>query len=391
MKSFLNLLKREFKLFWNNNVLRLLFIGAPLLYGILLGYVYSKGKVTDLPIVVVDQDQSSMSRQIINMFEDTEVLNVTHIKTDKTNLDQEAIDYGATSVVEIPRGFEKKVLTGKSPEILNIINTGNVLTANYSAKAIQTVLGTLKAGVQMETLRKQGTPEALLQASYEPFKVTLTKKYNRSGNYMYYLWPGVLATVLQQVLMLALALSFASEYENGTFKELTEKTSLGSMIAVKIIPYLIMSFGIWLMYWGFTFWFRIPINDNIWPLTLVAGIFVLAVCFIGILVSILIPNQLKATEILMVVATPSFIVSGFTWPLSQMPVWVQYISNCIPLTHFLEAFRILLVEKGSIAQTYPAIMAMVWIAVVCGILSVIALYFKRRKVFRDRNRLLDVN
>jgi ABC-2 type transport system permease protein len=64
-------------------------------------------------------------------------------------------------------------------------------------------------------------------------------------------------------------------------------------------------------------------------LTFVAGVFVISVSFIGVLVSILVPNQLKATEILMVIATPSFILSGFTWPLSQMPVWVQAISNVI--------------------------------------------------------------
>ena len=197
---------------------------------------------------------------------------------------------------------------------------------------------------------------------------------------MYFLWPGVLATVLQQVLLLALALSFASEYENGTFAELTEKTSLFSMLAVKIIPYLIMSFGIWLLYWALTFWFRIPINENLGALTLIAGVFVLSVTFIGILVSIVIPNQLKATEVLMVVATPSFILSGFTWPLSQMPVWIQHIASGIPLTHFLKAFRILLVEGGSVSQTFPAVMGMIWIGVVCGIGSVIALYFKRRQV-----------
>ena len=232
----------------------------------------------------------------------------------------------------------------------------------------------------METLRKQGTPEALLSSSYEPFKTSFVKKFNRGTNYMYFLWPGVLATVLQQVLLLALALSFASEYENGTFAELTEKTSLFSMLAVKIIPYLIMSFGIWLLYWALTFWFRIPINENLGALTLIAGVFVLSVTFIGILVSIVIPNQLKATEVLMVVATPSFILSGFTWPLSQMPVWIQHIASGIPLTHFLKAFRILLVEGGSVSQTFPAVMGMIWIGVVCGIGSVIALYFKRRQV-----------
>lgn len=380
MKNFLNLLGREFRLFWSNNVLRLLFIGAPILYGVMLGYVYKKGKVTDLPIIVVDEDMSSLSHKAIEMFQDNEILDVVRIKPNSQNLQKEVIDYEAACVVKFPKNFEKDVLTRQNPEILTIVNTGNVLTANYASGAIQLSLGTLKAGTQMETLRKQGTPEALLSSSYEPFKTSFVKKFNRGTNYMYFLWPGVLATVLQQVLLLALALSFASEYENGTFAELTEKTSLFSMLAVKIMPYLIMSFGIWLLYWALTFWFRIPINENLGALTLIAGVFVLSVTFIGILVSIVIPNQLKATEVLMVVATPSFILSGFTWPLSQMPVWIQHIASGIPLTHFLKAFRILLVEGGSVSQTFPAVMGMIWIGVVCGIGSVIALYFKRRQV-----------
>lgn len=380
MKTFISLLGREFRLFWGNKILRLLFIGAPLLYAILLGGVYQKGKVTDLPIIVVDEDRSTMSGKIIDMFEDNEVLRVALLKPDETNLTREAIDLEAACIVKIPKGFEAGVLTKQAPEVLTIVNTSNVLTANYASGAIQLVLGTLKAGVQMETLRKQGTPEALLQASYEPFKTTFVKKYNRSTNYMYFLWPGVLATVLQQVLLLGLALSFASEYEAGTFKELARKTSLPGMIAVKVLPYLLMSFGIWLIYWAFTYWYRIPVNENMGALTLVAGVFVLAVCFMGILVSILIPNQLKATEVLMVVATPSFILSGFTWPLSQMPGWVQHIAAGIPLTHFLKAFRILLVEHGQMAQVWPAVTGMLWIGAVCGLASMVALYLKRRQV-----------
>lgn len=382
MKNFLNLLSREFRLFWSNNILRLLFIGAPILYAILLGYTYQKGKVTDLPIIVVDEDRSSMSAKIIEMFGDNEVLNVVRIKPNSDNLANEAIELEAACIVQIPKNFEKDVLTRQNPEILTIVNTGNILTANYASGAIQLALGTLKAGTTMETLRKQGTPEALIGSSWEPFKTSFIKKYNRSTNYMYFLWPGVLATVLQQVLLLALALSFASEYENGTFAELTERTSLFSMIVVKVVPYLIMSFGIWMLYYGFTFWFRIPVNENLGALTLVAGVFVAAVCMIGILVSILIPNQLKATEVLMVVATPSFIISGFTWPLSQMPVWVQWVASGIPLTHFLKAFRILLVERGNILQTLPAVTGMFLIALIAGVAAVIALYFKRRQVKR---------
>ncbi|SHM12741.1 ABC transporter permease [Flavobacterium chilense] len=384
MQNFFSLLKREFRLFWNNNVLRLLFIGAPILYGVLLGYVYGKGKVTDLPIIVVDQDRSELSSKAIQMFEDNEVLSIASIRYDQNNLSQLAIQKEATCVVIIPKGFEKMTLTKKYPEITTIVNTSNVLTANYASTAIQVCLGTLKAGVQIETLRKQGVPENLLASQYEPFKTTFIKKYNRSTNYMYFLWPGVLATVLQQVLLLGLALSFASEFENRTFKNLVQRCpSILKMLAVKIIPYMIMSFGVWLIYWLFTLWFRLPFYENLLPLTFIAGIFVLSVSFIGILVSVVVPNQLKATEILMVIATPSFILSGFTWPLSQMPQAVQAIANVIPLTHFLKAFRILIIENGTFSQTTKPIWNMIIIGLVCFVAAYIALYFKKKNVLKE--------
>lgn len=385
MRTFFELLKREFRLFWNNSVLRVLFIGAPIMYGVLLGYVYSKGKVTDLPIIVVDQDQSKLSKRAIEMMDDNEVLYVAALKFDENDLSRLMIEKDAASVVIIPDGFEKQVLTKKYPEITTIVNTANVLTANYASSAIQVVLGTLKVGVQLETLRKQGIPENLLMSQYEPFKTTFIKKNNRATNYMYFLWPGILATVLQQVLMLGLALSFAAEFENGTFKELVNRSSSTfKLLLVKIIPYLFMSFGIWLLYWFFTWWFDIPFYQNLGILTLVAGLFVLSVCFLGILVSILIPNQLKATEVLMVVATPSFILSGFTWPLSQMPVWIQCIANAIPLTHFLPIFRILIIENGPIDLVYPFVNNLAIITIIGFILSFVALYVKKRKVLKAK-------
>jgi len=384
MRHFSTLLNREFKMFWQNKVLRLLFIGAPLFYGILLGYVYGKGKVTDLPIIVVDEDRSEMSSKAIQMFEENEVLNIASLLYDQNNLSQIAIEKEASCVVIIPKGFEKMVLTKKYPEVVTIVNASNVLTANYASSALQLCLGTLKVGVQMETLRKLGTPEKLIGSQYEPFKTTFIKKYNRSTNYMYFLWPGVLAAVLQQVLLLGLALSFAAEFEHGTFKRLVQKCpSMFKLIWVKIIPYMIMSFGLWILYWLFTLWFRIPLYDNLFPLTIIAGIFVLVVSFMGILVSIVVPSQLKATEILMVIATPSFILSGFTWPLSQMPIWVQGIANVIPLTHFLRAFRILIIEDGTFSQTFGAISNLLIIGSICAVLSYIALYYKRKSVLKE--------
>ena len=97
----------------------------------------------------------------------------------------------------------------------------------------------------------------------------------------------------------------------------------------------------------------------------------------------MIPNQLKATEVLMVIATPSFILSGFTWPLSQMPLWVQRVADVIPLTHFLKSFRILIIEEGQLSQTAHYNWNMVIIAVICAVLSYIALYYKKKKYLKE--------
>jgi ABC-2 type transport system permease protein len=82
----------------------------------------------------------------------------------------------------------------------------------------------------------------------------------------------------------------------------------------------------------------------------------------------------------MVIATPSFILSGFTWPLSQMPVWVQAISMWF-LTHFLKAFRVWLLRT----ERFPKLPVLFghgyW--TICGILSYIALYFKRKNVLKE--------
>lgn len=378
--TFSKLLAREFKLFWNNKILRILFIGAPVLYGILLGFVYNKGKVTDLPIIVVDQDQSMLSQQMVEMFTENEVLDVQRILFSQDNLTQYTIEDQAACVVIIPKGFEKEIMVKRYPEVTTIVNTSNVLTANYASSAIQLTLGTLKAGIEIEALKKQGIPEAIAVTQYEPFKTTFIKKHNRSTNYMYFLWPGVLATVLQQVLLLGLALSFSSEFEKGTFRELAKLCpSTFKLIAVKVLPYLIMSLGIWVLYLLFGLYFKMPLSEKLIPLTFVTGFLVISVSFIGILFSILIPNQLKATEVLMVIATPSFILSGFTWPLSQMPGWIQGIAQVIPLTHYLQAMRVLIIEKGSLSMVTGPIWSMVLIGVVCFTIAYIALHFKIKK------------
>lgn len=380
MKVIWALIAREFKLFFSNKVLLMLFLGAPLMYGVLIGSVYQKGKVTELPVIIVDEDQSTLSRKLIDMIQENESVDIAQVLPTVYNSRQLALEKEATVVVHIPSGFMRGIQQGHVPEVALFVDGSNTLTSNTALMAIVTVATTMKAGILIESQQKKGVPAYVASQSFEPFKTSIIKQNIRSGNYLYFMLPGVLLTVFQQVLLLGLALSFASEFEQNTFGKLLEKSRNPLLLLfVKIVPYMLMSVGIMLLYYGYSLWFRMPLEVDFGPFALSTFIFVLAVCFIGVMVSIAIPTQLKATEILMVIATPSFILSGFTWPSSQMPQWIQWIADVIPLTHYLRIFRLLFIEQADVGLIRQPLIALGIIALVCFVLSVLLLSRKIRK------------
>lgn len=388
MKNFLSLIGREFRLFFNNNVLRLLFIGAPILYGVLIGSVYQKGKITDLPIIVVDEDRSPMSSKLIEMLNENETIYIAEILGSMVNSKNIATEYEATTVVLIPKGFAADIQQSRLPELAVFVDGSNTLTSNTAMMAVNVVAATMKAGIQIESSMKKGVPKYVAEQQYEPFKTTFIKQNIKSGNYLYFMMPGVLLTVFQQVLLLGLALSFASEFEKGTFSELVSRVSNPlALVLVKIIPYVLMSVGIILMYWGFAAYYKMPLHGDVPAFAWSTFVFILAVCGIGVLVSVVLPNQLKATEVLMVVATPSFILSGFTWPLSQMPAWVQWVADVIPLTHYLKIFRHLYIEKVESYHILGSLNALYVIAAVTLTATVIILHFKIKKTKKEATKV----
>ncbi len=388
MKVFLQLVKREFKLFFQNKVLMVLFLGAPIMYGILIGAVYKKGTVTDIPVVVIDEDRGPISKQLIEMFNENEVIYVSDVLGDAFQSKEIALKRGATVVVNIPKNFGADINYNRPTELTMFVNTSNTLTSNYAMMAVNVCAATLKAGIQIKAQEKRGVPSYIAQQQYEPFKTTIIRQNFKSGNYLYFMLPGVLLTVLQQVLMLGLALSFASEFEKGTFKELVAKSSnVFQLILVKITPYLLMSVLIYLLYYVYALVYRMPLHVDGAIFWLSSLLFLLSVCFIGVLVSVAIPTQLQATEILMVIATPSFILSGFTWPLSQMPAWVVGIAKCIPLTHYLQIFRTLVVEKGDAALVHSSIIGLLLITIFTFVFTVIILQLKIKRISKAKRQL----
>ncbi len=362
----------------------MIFFGAPLLYGIITINMYKAGKVTKMEIVVIDEDNTPTSGKIIDALNENENLSIAKVQFGAGDIAREMPSKEYVAVISLPQGFEADIMQKRYPEVMVDINTANLVTANFATRAIQTVLGTINAGIEIEALKKTGVPTFAAAQRFEPFKVNYNRFYNPAGNYMNLMIPGILGTVMQQVIMLGLALVFARDFEDGYFGKLV-KASSNSLyhIVLKILPFVIMTAFMWLVVGLFYVVYDIDIPVFTPGVALLVSVFSLACILLGMLFSVAVPNQLKATELLMVIATPSFLLSGYTWPLQSMPGWIRAIAESLPLTHFLAGFRKLSVYGGEISDIYPQLTALSITCVVCLAAMAIILQLKIRS-FRGK-------
>lgn len=380
MNDFIRLVRVEFSRIFSNNVLLAIFIGAPIFYGIIFGYVYQKGKVVDLPIVIVDQDRSPTSDKIIDAFSDNEVLYVSDIRYSPGNIlaDMPVKEYAA--VITVPSNFEADIFQKRHPEIRVDLNMANIVNANTASKGIQSVLMTLNAGIEIEGLKKSGIPAVKAAATYESFKINFNKLYNSSGNYVTFMLPGMLAAIMQQIIFLAMALVFARDFEDNYFGSLVQESKLSLYhLAVKATPFFIMIPIMWGIVSSFIPYFKIEADVFNFPMLLLVFLLTLASMCIGMLFSLAIPSQLKATELLMVISTPAFVLSGFTWPTSAFPSAIANVAQFIPLTQFLSGFRKIAFYGGNVASIMPEINKLLLIIAITFIAMVVLLQFKINK------------
>lgn len=355
MRGLWHLIKREFKMFFSNTTLMMVFLGAPLIYAFLLASVYKSGKVTNVPIIVVDKDNSPMSLQIIEMLQDNEGLEVTAILPEMTNVKDEMIRLDAVAVVEIPDRFEADVLQARYPEVNVHTNTVNLLLANFAGKDVQVTLGTFAAGAEIKALQRRGTPVHHSYQKYEPFKQNYIKVFNETGNYFTFMWPAMLAVVLQQVILLAMAVSVAYEVENNTFGVgIVSKTkSAITTVLVKVFPIWVLSIPLVFIFYLLHIYYNAPMPTHPINYVVMTGFFVVSTTFLGVMISSLLPNALKATQVLMVMSAPGFIIGGYTWPLDSMSLPIQWLASLLPLTPFLDAFKLMLMQGASLKQVSP--------------------------------------
>jgi ABC-2 type transport system permease protein len=356
MKQLSQLIQREFSLFWQNKVFVVAFLVMPLVLATVLGFVYYDGKVTRLPVLVVDEDHSPTSATFMDMLAENNTLHVTTVRRATTDLGQLMLEKRVAAIVVIPFRFEADILTKRVPEVNCYLNMGNTLSAGAAGNAIQSSTATLNVGILLKTLGKKGIPLSLAPQQYEAFHHNVFQQYNPAGNYLYFLWPGLIFSILHQLLLLATAAGFAQEFANKTFNStglLRYSHSAIELIFVKIFPFLAMSLLTVCAYFLLSLLFRIPPPAHPEVLFIAALLLAIGTCMLGTFFSIASPLPLKASQTVMTIGSPAFSLSGFSWSSEQIPFVLRALSEIVPLTPFLRALRLSWIQGASLEEVMP--------------------------------------
>lgn len=354
VSNFARLFYSEWQNLFTNKTIRNVIFIVPLMYLTMFGFLYSEKKVMEIPTVMVDADQTELSRELYRAFEADQTFRITSV----VGTEEEAmnrVDRGEASVaLMIPADLEKNVKAGREAEVLTVIDGSNIMISNTAVRTASTVVKTVSAGTTLKKLEAHGGWGEEGKNLYTGIDYRYRVLYNPTFSYLSFMVFGLAGTVLQQVLFLGIALSVTQEKEAGTWRERMKSNSFFAITASKLLPYFLA--GTLNMFLGFTLLlkgFGIPYYGSTADLMLVASAFNLAVLSIGYTISFFSKDQLQATQVAMLIAVPSFMLSGFTWPFMSMPTFIAAIGKSLPLTYFLNSVREILTKgHGLSSVTY---------------------------------------
>ncbi|AVT77878.1 ABC transporter permease [Rhodopseudomonas palustris] len=311
-------------------------IVIPVMQLLLFGYAINTTP-RHLPTAVLLQEDSDLGRSILKALENTAYFKFTREVHSVAEFDDLLLSGRVLFGVEIPRGFERAVRRGDKPAILVAADATDPVAAGSALSALGQIVQTA-----LMHDRVGGDP------ANPPFEIRAHARYNPAASSRLNIVPGLVGTILTMTMLIFTALSVTREIERGTMENLLSMpiTPVEVMLG-KILPYvgvgfiqasLILGIGVLL--------FGVPLRGSLAMLALLSTLFITTNLAIGYTFSTLVQNQLQAMQASMMFFLPSILLSGFMFPFAGMPIWAQYIGECLPLTHYLRIVRAIML-KGS--------------------------------------------
>lgn len=350
----------------------------PVFYAALFGYLYINGRVTEIQTVVVDEDDTQLSRQIVQAFDANEIFNVTQQVRSEAEAEEMVRRGEAKAAVIIPAGFSSHIKHGDVLPVMTLIDGSNMMISNTATRAANEVVATYSAGVSMKKLQMQGLQDEQIAATFSAIPFRYRVLYNPTFNYSDFMVYGTVSTALQQVLLLGISMTITREKEAGTWERFAVwKYTPWKLAIAKSTPYFLIGMAnianaLLVGVYGF----HLPFNGTMTALLALSVTFTFAVLGLGYFASMFSKRSLDATQTTMLIAMPSFLISGFTWPVEVMPKSLVIAGRCIPLTYFLDGIRKVLVKGNG----YDVIWRDVYILGLYGLITYLAAFLLMRFV-----------
>ena len=312
-------------------------LSLPVIQLFLFGYAITMN-VSHVPTIIADQSMDTASRSFVDALTASNYFDVIATTQSQAGVSQ-AIDEGrAQAGVVIPPNFQAHVATNDAQAL--IVVDGSDLFTSQSAYNAATVIAQTHA-IQITLQRMQRTGQVQDDQSFLPLDTRLRILYNPDLKDLWFLVPGIIATLLQMQAVTLTAAAVVREREMGTIEQLLVTPILpGELLIGKIAPNLVIAMVNMLTILGLgILWFRVPFMGNFWLFSLVALLYVFSGLGLGLLISTVSQNQRQVQQLNGMIMLVGLIISGFVFPRSAMPVAIQWASNLFPLTHFIPIAR----------------------------------------------------
>lgn len=369
----------ELRSIFTDSAILLTVFGGVLFYSFLYPLPYAQQLPREQAVVVVDFDNTNMSRKLIRMVDATPQVHVSRFAYSIDQARREIEEHGLTGMLIIPRHFYRDLLLGKSATLSYAGDASYFLIYSTIVEGMSSAGGTLAAGIKISRLLIDGQAMVLAEEQYAPLKVNLRPVFNTTTGYVHYVVPAVFILILHQTLLIGTGLLGAGQTEltrAGKFGYWLTVNPL-QLIAVRGLLFTLIYFFLMLFYFGFSFNFY-DISRLAKPLDLAvfAVPFILATTFLGIVIGQLIPRRELATTLVLISSLPLIFTAGFVWPTSMLPAPVYYFAQLIPSTPGIQGF-LRLNQMGAELPQIQFLYEQLWCHTI--VYGLIARYLLRRK------------
>ena len=332
-------LRRELVRLTHQPMYFVLMLVLPVVSFAFFALLFNKGVARDIPIAVLDDDHTSLSRKVTQMIDATPTALVAYEIQDMDEGERLMREGKVMAIVQIPSFFEKNILSNSQTHIENYVSGTNITVNGLLSKDIQTAVTTFTAGIQLQLLTKQGLSEKQAMAQLMPVRFNKHVLFNPYINYGYYLSPSFMPMMLLIFVVMVTVFTIGTELKHATAREWlgTANGSVGAALTGKILPVTVIMFLMSLVMVLIIFKVvGVPLNGSLTVILLGTLLFILSYQSLGAMIVTVLSNLRLSLSIGGGYSVLAFTFSGLTFPIMAMSKPMQWFCCIFPFTFYTD-------------------------------------------------------